>query len=620
MAKIVGKTLGMVGYGTGGLGTNNWAADMEANLRKIDAILQAGAIAIQNGPPGSPVDGQVYVVGTSPTGSWASQANAIARWNGAGNAWEFFAPAAGWWIAVGAQDYRYSGSAWVAGWTAAHGATHEFGGADPITGQNLTGLRVTDSVEFSGLTLRGGILVKQDTTISSNSTDGNEQTALSFAGGGAAGSDRGAYIVARGNERPGSGGTLTLAAGDGIQGVVDVQTAGVTRFQVTKAGATNFSYAIQMAGVDAITSAREGRFTGLRLSNLPVGSIPVCSDGNGQISASGQSDDGTYLSSTRNLRLWNTRTKSGNTWTDFQWTQDAQERISILSSDGSGTYASHTLAFAHANSEAVDQYLGGVAWAQPVTGKSGGSPGLKANIGTYAKGAGGSVGGFGGQLRFDYRPDNGNVLITALRIGAFGGSTPDAVETSILLRANADFLTNYAKIQKDADASVGLDVIGPSGTGKFRMLNSVGGSVLGINVGSLEISCSNGVGIGTSAGNASILVSTGDVSIARTYFSGTHRILPTLRTTSASTAIDDRLVIYTGTTNQTESLPAATGSNRVIEFAHASSSGTWTLDADGTDEIAGELQARVGSIAILSNSSVKNRTLLDFAPGLWVVI
>jgi hypothetical protein len=292
----------------------------------------------------------------------------------------------------------------------------------------------------------------------------------------------------------------------------------------------------------------------------------------------------------------------------------------MFSSSGSGSGAYHEIALVPADAEAANRELGFLTYGQKVSGKSGTNPGLKLNIGGKSIGSGGSVGGYGAQFHLDYRPDNAATMATALRIGAIGGGAADAVEAAILLRANADFLANYAKIQKDADASVGLDVVGPSGTGKFRMLNSGGGSVLGINAGSLEISCSNGIGIGTAAGNASILVSTGDVSIAKTYFSGTHRVLPTPRTTSASTAIDDRLVIYTGTTNQTESLPAATGSNRVITFSHASSSGTWTLDADGTDVIAGELQATVGSIAIFSNSSVKNRTLHDFAPGLWVVI
>lgn len=380
------------------------------------------------------------------------------------------------------------------------------------------------------------------------------------------------------------------------------------------------SGSLQLGGVDTITSTREGRFTGLRLSNMSAGQIPVSSGANGQIAASGESDDGTYFTSNRIFRFWNTLTKSGNTWTAFQWNQNTEEKVALFSSDQGGLGGYATIALAPLDADLTGRNMGNINWVQRLSGKSGTNPGIKVAMSAQTVGSGGSVGGFGGKWRLEYRPDNGANMVDALRIGAFGGGTADAVETAILLRAKADFLANYAKIQKDADASVGLDVVGPSGTGKFRMLNSGGGSVLGINAGSLEISCANGIGIGTTAGNASILISTGDVSIAKTYLSGTHRVLPTERTSSASTAIDDRLVVYTGTTNHTESLPAATGSNRVLAFAHASSSGTWTIDANGTDEIAGELQAKVGSIAIFSNSSVKNRTLIDFAPGLWVVI
>lgn len=52
-------------------------------------LLQAtvyGAKAIQNTPPGSPAAGDVYIVGTSPTGAWAGRANAVAVYYGG---WKF---------------------------------------------------------------------------------------------------------------------------------------------------------------------------------------------------------------------------------------------------------------------------------------------------------------------------------------------------------------------------------------------------------------------------------------------------------------------------------------------------------------------------------------------------
>lgn len=92
-------------------------------------LLQAmlnGAITIgDNAPPGSPAEGDVYVVGGSPTGLWAGRANVLAIYYGA--AWRFLPgdTSAGTPIAIGARnaglriwvrgagDYVWTGAAWV---------------------------------------------------------------------------------------------------------------------------------------------------------------------------------------------------------------------------------------------------------------------------------------------------------------------------------------------------------------------------------------------------------------------------------------------------------------------------------------------------------------------------
>lgn len=48
-----------------------------------------------NTPPGSPQDADAYLVGTSPTGAWANQANRIAVYSGYSAGWFFYAPLAG---------------------------------------------------------------------------------------------------------------------------------------------------------------------------------------------------------------------------------------------------------------------------------------------------------------------------------------------------------------------------------------------------------------------------------------------------------------------------------------------------------------------------------------------
>ena len=66
-----------------------------------------------NTPPGSPVDGDVYIVGPAPTGAWASQAGKLTYYNT--NVWQFFTPTEGWVVYLLDEDafVQYTGSAWV---------------------------------------------------------------------------------------------------------------------------------------------------------------------------------------------------------------------------------------------------------------------------------------------------------------------------------------------------------------------------------------------------------------------------------------------------------------------------------------------------------------------------
>lgn len=64
-------------------------------LRRLDALVQpAVESAALSAPPGSPADGQRWIVGAAPTGAWAGQANRIAAWQD--GAWSFLVPADGW--------------------------------------------------------------------------------------------------------------------------------------------------------------------------------------------------------------------------------------------------------------------------------------------------------------------------------------------------------------------------------------------------------------------------------------------------------------------------------------------------------------------------------------------
>ena len=64
-------------------------------LRRLDAlvqiIVQSAALAT---PPGSPVEGQRWIVPAAPTGAWVGHASQIAAWQD--GAWAFYAPLDGW--------------------------------------------------------------------------------------------------------------------------------------------------------------------------------------------------------------------------------------------------------------------------------------------------------------------------------------------------------------------------------------------------------------------------------------------------------------------------------------------------------------------------------------------
>jgi Protein of unknown function (DUF2793) len=78
----------------------------------VQAVVQSVAPAAV---PGSPVPGQCWIVGATPTGAWAGRAGHIAAWTAGG--WRFVTPFEGmqaWSIADG-QMVRRTATAWVIG-------------------------------------------------------------------------------------------------------------------------------------------------------------------------------------------------------------------------------------------------------------------------------------------------------------------------------------------------------------------------------------------------------------------------------------------------------------------------------------------------------------------------
>lgn len=66
-------------------------------------------------PPGSPANGDAYIVAASPTGAWAGKTGQIAYWLTAVNAWSFAVPLNGWLVYVNDENkhYRRESGSWV---------------------------------------------------------------------------------------------------------------------------------------------------------------------------------------------------------------------------------------------------------------------------------------------------------------------------------------------------------------------------------------------------------------------------------------------------------------------------------------------------------------------------
>ncbi len=72
-------------------GTLDPAAGLNLAINWIGGLLQTEVISMAlTAPPGGEQDGDLYIVGASPTGAWAGRANDLARFVAEGAFWQFF--------------------------------------------------------------------------------------------------------------------------------------------------------------------------------------------------------------------------------------------------------------------------------------------------------------------------------------------------------------------------------------------------------------------------------------------------------------------------------------------------------------------------------------------------
>ena len=83
-------------------------------VNDLDVLVQLSVLSRSvNTPPSSPIDGDNYIVGASPTGAWAGMAGKVALYFAG---WRFKTPIAGWraWVRDENRILVYGGSSWAA--------------------------------------------------------------------------------------------------------------------------------------------------------------------------------------------------------------------------------------------------------------------------------------------------------------------------------------------------------------------------------------------------------------------------------------------------------------------------------------------------------------------------
>jgi hypothetical protein len=118
MANTIGPKIAVVDSIPDGATYGN---DGRGFLRMFQALIEANVINMTtSAAPGSPVNGDTYVVASVGSGAWVGKTNYVAYWSidnplAPSGEWEFYQPLSGWTVADRNTGfvYRYNGSTWV---------------------------------------------------------------------------------------------------------------------------------------------------------------------------------------------------------------------------------------------------------------------------------------------------------------------------------------------------------------------------------------------------------------------------------------------------------------------------------------------------------------------------
>lgn len=99
-------------------GADGWKAGVDNNWVLLDSLAQGVVIDVRNAQPGSPADGDRYIIGPSASGaSWAGNSNGVAAYYTAVG-WVIQTPLEGWWVYDQTENvFRiWDGTAWRPQW------------------------------------------------------------------------------------------------------------------------------------------------------------------------------------------------------------------------------------------------------------------------------------------------------------------------------------------------------------------------------------------------------------------------------------------------------------------------------------------------------------------------
>ena len=90
---------------------SGWKPGMDANLKKLGAVVQLAVVSIATTPPSSPANGDRHIIGVG-TGAWLGKDDQIAVL--VAGVWEYYTPEAGWlaWNSATASLYVYHSGSW----------------------------------------------------------------------------------------------------------------------------------------------------------------------------------------------------------------------------------------------------------------------------------------------------------------------------------------------------------------------------------------------------------------------------------------------------------------------------------------------------------------------------